>query len=157
MAMVAPIGVCADTNFPTPPRKSLEDLNCAAFAAQQNTIFRICAAPNRVVTVKLDEVRVAQEPPPRPGKPPLPDAGNEKFSLIFSGTRGDLLEQETYVFEHEILGRMSFFIVPVFTRNPEKIDYEAVINRARGGRFAGNQTVSDGSLPGTQSTARNQT
>ena len=129
MAMAAPIGVCAAPNLPV-RQKSPEALSCSAFAAQRNTHFQICG-PNGVVTVKLDEVRIAPEPPPQPGKRPLPDAGNEKFSLIFSGARREMLEQETYVFEHETLGRMSLFIVPVFTRHPEKIDYEAVFNRPR--------------------------
>lgn len=130
-AAAVPMGVLGEMALGPRRRRALEELSCSDFAGQLNTLFRIRAGCNRPVTVRLVEVRVTPELPLRPGQRPPPDAANEKFSLIFSGSRRNLLEQETYVFEHAALGQFSFFIVPVFTRNSEKINYEAVINRPR--------------------------
>lgn len=71
------------------------------------------------------------EKPLKPGRRPPPDAANERFSLIFSGSKDELLEQNTYPCEHQALGRFDIFIVPIFRRNPAKMDYEAVVNRPR--------------------------
>jgi hypothetical protein len=129
--MLVPMGLLAETAFCPRRQRDVEQLSCSAFAGQLNTPFRIRANSTRPVTVKLVEVRVTPEPQLSPGRRPPSDAANEKFSLIFSGSRRDLLEQETYLFEHEALGQFSFFIVPIFTRNLDKINYEAVINRPR--------------------------
>jgi len=134
--MLVPMGALAETAFRPRRQRGVEELSCSAFAGQLNTPFRIRASCTRHMTVKLVEVGVTPELPLRPGQRPPPDAANEKFSLIFSGSRRDLLEQETYVFEHAALGQFSFFIVPTFTRNLEKINYEAVINRPRANAIA---------------------
>jgi hypothetical protein len=134
--MLVPMGALAETAFRPRRQRGVEELSCSAFAGQLNTPFRIRAGCTRHVTVKLVEVRVTPEPLLSPGRRPPSDAANEKFSLIFSGSRRDLLEQEIYLFEHETLGRFSFFIVPIFTRNLDKINYEAVINRPRANAIA---------------------
>lgn len=136
-ALVAPVEVIAQTVAPGRRCKSPGELSYSAFAEQLNTPFRIWASPTRTVTVQLAEVSLARSKLSRPGRRPPPDAAHEKFSLIFSGSRRDLLEQDSYEFEHETLGRFTFFIVPIFTRNPEKMDYEAVINRPRPGFRSG--------------------
>ena len=110
---------------------SLEDMSCETFAGQLDTTFWIHAAPGRSIQVKLVEVKRRQDRPLKPGQRPPGDAGNEKFSLFFSGFRSELLPQDTYAFEHEALGRFDLFIVPVGTRSPCKITYEMVFNRPR--------------------------
>jgi hypothetical protein len=81
-----------------------------------------------------------QEKPLKAGRRPPPDAGNEKFSLFFSGSPGDLLPQNTYPVAHETLGRFNLFLVPICTRNPAKIDYQAVVSRPRNNIVEENQT-----------------
>ena len=81
------------------------------------------------------QVLLRADRPVKPGKRPPPDAGNEKFSLVFSGSRAELLPQDTYAFDHQTLGRFDVFIVPVNTRNPAKIDYQAVVNRLPNSAF----------------------
>ncbi len=56
-------------------------------------------------------------------------AGKEGFSLIFRGPKDATLEQDTYVIEHEELGRFSFLVVPVGTKDTRAPHYEAVVNR----------------------------
>lgn len=119
----------------------MHEIPCSAFASQLNTPFLIQAASGRTIKVSLAAVQTRQEKPLKPGRQPPPDAGNEKFSLFFSGSRGDLLPQETYLVAHETLGRFDLFLVPVFTRNPAKIDYQAVVSRSRNRVIQQNQTI----------------
>ncbi len=134
-ALTAPTGVVAASTAPCWRKRSLNEITCAALASQVNTPFRIQTAPGRTIKVTLAEVKMGRERPRRAGRPPPRDAGNERFSLVFSGARGELLEQNTYAFEHERLGRFDLFVVPIFTRNAAKIDYQAVVNRPRNCAF----------------------
>jgi hypothetical protein len=130
-ALVFPKTILAGAVLPLWRQRSLEDMSCETFAGQLNTTFWIHAAPARSIQVKLVEARPRQDRPLKPGQRPPGDAGNEKFSLFFSGHRSELLPQNTYTFEHEALGRFDLFIVPVGTRNPLKITYQMVFNRPR--------------------------
>jgi len=56
-------------------------------------------------------------------------AGKEGFSLLFRGPKETVLEQNTYLIEHEELGMFTFLIVPVGTKDTRAPHYEAVINR----------------------------
>jgi hypothetical protein len=123
--------ILAESTLPARPQSTAEALNFENFAAQLNTTFQIHAEEGHSILVKLGQANLRPDPPLKPGQCPPGDAGNEKFSLFFRGRRSELLEQNTYRFQHEALGRFELFIVPVFTRNAAKIDYEAVINRPR--------------------------
>lgn len=57
------------------------------------------------------------------------DAGNEKFSLLFRIPARAGLEQGIYSVEHQRLGRLSVFIVPVGGSINAHRHYEAVFNR----------------------------
>jgi hypothetical protein len=137
-ALVFPKTILARAVLPLWRQRSLEDMSCETFAGQLNTTFWIRAAPARSIQVKLVEVERRQDRPLKPGQRPPGDAGNEKFSLFFSGHRSELLPQDNYTFEHESLGRFDLFIVPIGTRNPRKITYEMVFNRPRRGELPGN-------------------
>lgn len=139
-ALTAPGVVMADSAMPSPMVRRAGEIPRAAFASQVNTCFRIHTDAGRAIKVTLAEVKIRPEKPPKAGKRPLPDAGNEKFSLVFSGSRADLIQQDTYRLAHETLGRFDLFIVPIYTRNPAKIDYQAVINRPMVHSFKENQT-----------------
>lgn len=57
------------------------------------------------------------------------EAGKQGFSLLFRGPKEGTLKQGTYLIEHKELGRFSFLIVPVGTKDTRAPHYEAVINR----------------------------
>ncbi len=73
------------------------------------------AAP---VTLELVEVNAAA---PRPGQP------RPSFSLVFRGPRGLYLPQRVYRLEHEDLGLLDLFLVPI-QPNAEGSLFEAVFN-----------------------------
>jgi hypothetical protein len=130
-ALTAPARVVANSSIPFWQKRSFRDIRCSAFVSEVNTAFHIEAAAGRTIQVTLAAVKVRQEKPLQPGQRPAPDAGNEKFSLFFSGSRGDLMQQNTYSLTHEKLGRFEIFLVPIYTRNHNKIDYQVVVNRPR--------------------------
>jgi hypothetical protein len=109
----------------------LQEILCSALLSQLHTPFCIQAASGKTIKVTLAEVKMRVEKPPKPGRRPPPDAANENFSLFFSGARSELLPQNVYSVSHETLGQFDLFLVPICTRNPDRIDYQAVINRRR--------------------------
>lgn len=139
-ALAAPGVVTADSAMPSWRVQSASEIPRSAFANQVNTCFRIQAKSGKAIQVTLAEVKIRPEKPPKAGKRALSDAGNEKFSLVFSGSRANLIQQDTYRLLHESLGRFDLFLVPISTRNPAKIDYQAVINRPMIDSFKENQT-----------------
>jgi hypothetical protein len=54
----------------------------------------------------------------------------EAFSLMFRGEASQSLSQNTYIMEHERLGKFSFLLVPM-RESKDGQHYEAVINRLR--------------------------
>jgi hypothetical protein len=139
-ALAAPTVVLAESAAPFWKKRSLHEVSCAALASQLQTPFLIQAEAGRTIKVTLVEVKMRLEKPLKPGRRPPPDAGNEKFSLFFAGSRGDLLPQNTYSVAHETLGRFDLFLVPICTRNPTKIDYQVVVSRPRNHIVEKNQT-----------------
>jgi len=130
-AVTSPMGVGAGPAWSRGDECSLGEPGYSDWVRHLNTPFRIHAANGRMITVTLAEVKMGRGKTLKPGQRPPPDAANERFSLIFSGSRSELLEQSTYPFVHRILGRIELFAVPIFTRNLAKIDYQVVINRPR--------------------------
>jgi hypothetical protein len=134
-----PAAILADSPAPFRKPGSLSEIPCSAFARHVNTGFRIRPKVGSAIELMLTDVTARPEKPPKPGKRPAPDTAYEKFSLLFSGARDELIPQETYTFTHEALGRFDLFIVPIWTRNPIKMNYEGVINRPRHWSFNENQ------------------
>ena len=54
---------------------------------------------------------------------PKHDLRQDPFSIIFEGPKETLLEQGTYKFEHELLGELEMFLVPVGLG-----EYEVIFN-----------------------------
>ncbi len=86
----------------------------SAFAGCVGNTFRIRASEDRAETVTLIEVQELRSSGPR-----------EQFSVIFRGDQGDHLPQKTYRMEHEKLGPMDLFLVPVGP-DDEGMLYQAV-------------------------------
>jgi hypothetical protein len=59
-------------------------------------------------------------------------AWEHRFSLLFRGPGEAPLKQDTYTFEHQSLGPMVMFIVPVLAREKSHQYYEAIFNRHPG-------------------------
>ncbi|HYG08802.1 MAG TPA: hypothetical protein VD835_02400 [Pyrinomonadaceae bacterium] len=96
----------------------LEQLTMDSFAAQLNTKFRLGVAPEQIVELELVEVQAQGDV-----------AGQtQRFSLFFRGPLEQYLPQSIYRMEHEQLGDVEIFIVPV-RKDGEGIYYEAVFNR----------------------------
>lgn len=98
----------------------LQDLNPASFEAHLGTPFRIHYGGEIPLEAVLQEVkRHEQHPGPRP----------EPFSAFFRTALRPILPQSIYRVEHETLGTMEIFLVPVGP-DPQRqgMLYEAVFN-----------------------------
>jgi hypothetical protein len=109
--------------------QSLDDLSYPVLAGQINTPFRVRLSPVRVVELTL--LKAALAPPTRTtsGRRLPGDFGNEKFSLIFSGPKDELIGPAIHQFEHGQLGRFDMYIGQVGTQDPRRVRYETVFNR----------------------------
>ena len=58
---------------------------------------------------------------------PLPPNGRPPFSLIFTGEAERLLAQHLYWLEHEAMGQVELFLVPV-GKSPQGFLYQALFN-----------------------------
>lgn len=96
-------------------------LNLAAFKSQLGTMFTINDETSKVRVKLVDVTNLASRKQTA--------AGKEGFSLLFRGPGETILEQNTYLIEHEQLGMLSFLVVPVRTRDTRSPYYEAIINR----------------------------
>lgn len=91
-----------------------------AFTQQLNTKFRVRLGEERVAELELDEVV------------PFPTLSHsrsdvERFSLYFYGPGEFCLPQMTYRIEHERMGELDIFLVPV-AQDARGFRYEAVFS-----------------------------
>jgi hypothetical protein len=82
---------------------------------QIDTVFRV---NHDAGLVPLRLVEIADSP--------LGDG--RQFSLIFHGPVTAAVPQGTYAFEHDALGALALFIVPIVGSNHERIVYQACFN-----------------------------
>lgn len=101
----------------------------AAFAAQINTPFRVQSANGHAVNLQLIKCRPASHRPVAFGRRPALDAGNEKFSLIFTGPVDGPLPPAIHSFAHPELGKFEIYIGEISAREKNLIRYEAVFNQ----------------------------
>ncbi|MCA1567462.1 MAG: hypothetical protein LC803_17795 [Acidobacteria bacterium] len=98
----------------------LEHLTTDSLSAQLNTKFRIGVETEKIVELELVEVQAHGD---LPGQ-------TERFSALFRGALHLFLPQGTYRMQHEQLGSVEIFIVPI-RKDAEGIYYEAVFNRVK--------------------------
>jgi hypothetical protein len=84
-----------------------------------NSKFRINTDDTNVVEIELIEA-ADEESTPR----------QERFSLIFRGPLQPFLLQGTYRIEHDKLGTLDLFLVPI-AKEEDGFHYQAVFNRLR--------------------------
>ena len=109
--------------------RSLARISYLQLVAQIHTQFRVYAASGRVVELRLLKAPLTAPSLVVPGRRPPPDAGNEKFSLVFTGRRDELLPDAIHPFEHDELGLFDMYIGQIGPRDLERIRYQSVFNR----------------------------
>jgi hypothetical protein len=105
----------------------LTDLRAGTFRTQLNTVFSIHLSPVTDLAVELVEVI---EKGGLDGQQPPAATRQERFSVVFRGGRDRLLEQAMYHMQHDQLGDLELFLVPV-GQDQTSVYYEAVFNRLR--------------------------
>ena len=91
------------------------------FRAALNSRFR--AATPAGMELELIQAVAGRNSPARLGSQTF-----ETFSLIFSGPETPMLDQAIHILEHEQLGQVQLFLVPIANVGGS-IHYEAVFNR----------------------------
>ena len=102
------------------PAKTSEE----SFRENLNTKFRVRAEAPMPVELELVEVK-SYEPSENE------QHGMERFSLFFRGPADIFIPQGTYSLEHERMGALEIFIVPV-KRDEQGFRYESVFNFFKG-------------------------
>lgn len=98
----------------------LEGLREEVFAEHLNTKFYIQLEDRRV---ELELVKVAGD------KSTLDKIeGVDRFAIYFLGPRDSYLPQHTYRLEHDALGSLEIFIVPIALRD-KGYEYEAIFSQ----------------------------
>jgi hypothetical protein len=97
----------------------LADLTADDFAPHSGSryLLRLAGAAEPMV-LELVEINSARSGPRGNGRP---------FSLIFRGPRNALLPQAIYRLEHDAMGALDLFLVPIGP-DPQGLCYEAVFN-----------------------------
>lgn len=99
---------------------SLATCTVETFRPQLDTRFDLTAPTGEQVALRLVQA-VAAHPSPAPSA----SGSREPFSLLLVGPARPLLPQSTYPLEHEALGDLELFLVPV-ARGADGASYEAV-------------------------------
>ena len=95
-------------------------LQLASFKSQLGSNFMIHNEGSKVRVKLIDVANLASAKQAQTGK--------EGFSLVFKGPGDTLLKQNTFVIEHDKLGKFSFLLVPIRFKNNSAPHYEAVVN-----------------------------
>ena len=96
----------------------LQDLTPAAFEEHLGTPFRIHFGGEAPLAVVLYEVKLLEaHPGPR----------SQPFSLYFRGPYPPVLPQQIYRLEHDRMGTLEIFLVPIGP-DAQGMRYEAVFN-----------------------------
>ncbi len=106
----------------------LAAIRFAAFARTVGSPYRVLLAEGLSLEVLL--VQAEPKPPANARQAAAPDAGNEKFSLLFQGPPEPPLPQDTYTFQHPRIGTFAMFVALVGSADGTHRYYEAVFNRA---------------------------
>ena len=99
----------------------LDQVTHATFAAVLGSAFRLETTPGQVVSATLFEARELVD------NRPASAAVRQPFSLLFRLPPGVRLPQRIYALEHDQLGRLDIFLVPV-RQEAEGLVLEAIFN-----------------------------
>lgn len=96
----------------------IQPLAVSAFQESLHTMFRVRTEATPEVDLVLNKVVDRSSP------------GQERFSIYLRGPSEAFLPQRLYRMEHDRLGAVDIFIVPVAS-DPDGYTYEAVFNRLK--------------------------
>src|SRR5262245_59440089 len=102
----------------------LESLTLDSFTPLIGQSFRVMLPDGQALDAVLESAR---EVTASGWQPEDKRQARKPFSLVFLGRSQTVLPQATYRVQHETLGDLDIFIVPV-GRTPEGITYEAVFS-----------------------------
>lgn len=97
----------------------LKDLNAKSFSEQIGTTFSISEGLPEPLLLKLYEVTETDSSP-----------ALEQFSLLFHGPLSPVMPQRTAKLEHERLGSLDIFLVPIGP-DEEGMRYQSIFSRFR--------------------------
>jgi hypothetical protein len=93
-----------------------EELRYETWKAHLNSTFTIKTAPTEV---PLQLINISEQ---------KFSSRQERFSVYFKGPLEGFLPQHSYPFQHEVMGMVDLFIVPIAQENDGFV-YEAVFNK----------------------------
>jgi hypothetical protein len=102
------------------PGRPLDALEQADFARHLGTPFRLGLADGGTLDLTLLEANAHPQLPHSPGR-------RRGFSLVFRSASPGHLPQATYRLDHEAMGSLDLFLVPIGPRD-SGMCYEAVFN-----------------------------
>lgn len=102
----------------------LDHLTLDSFAPLIGQPFRLVLADGSSIDAVLESAREVPDSgwQPQSGRP-----ARKPFTLLFLGRSQAVLPQSIYRFQHETLGELDIFVVPV-GRTADGINYEAVFS-----------------------------
>jgi hypothetical protein len=98
----------------------IRELNAQTFSECLHSTFQIQVPGFGPVPVELTDVVERNDSPKL-----------EQFSLIFHNAAGLHLQQAIYEMQHEKLGTVTLFLVPLGPHEGVGMDYQAIFNRIR--------------------------
>ena len=99
----------------------LDQLKATDFSAHLNQIFQLQLEDSESLQLELIDVSLLGSEDPDPEDPER----RRGFSLMFRGPQSPLLIQQIYGLEHEAMGHLDLFLVPL-APDREGARYEAV-------------------------------
>ena len=97
----------------------LMDLTLGDFSGRIGEAFRVALEAGSIDLTLAEVTDLARRNDAGPRRTP--------FSLVFRGPNGPLLSQRIWAVEHEVLGRLEIFLVPIGP-DAQGMRYEAVFN-----------------------------
>jgi hypothetical protein len=95
----------------------LESLTVETFAARVGELFRLIANTGTTISVELIDATALGSPGSAGGRTP--------FSILFRGPMTPVLPQRIYRLDHDALGTLDLFLVPIGPRDGGMV-YEAI-------------------------------